>query len=299
VVVKPYDLIPLGKDVAGNNISFRCIASNGIAAKNGTTTFDKTLIQAKNKPDQNARSVVLILEYGDFRYFLGGDIGGLGDKDGGNWGDNVDDRPFNIHSSHPNIETAVTAALAKMYPVLVPLRKKIAGHMCCFFANHHGSASSNDVFLLEQVRPKVLTCSAGVKVRFHFHPTQQLFRRTDSTGGYSPSWQKPGKTSAREDTIVNSIDGYYMTEVAKDGKYGTKKKKDFIRTFPNGKIVGDIIVRPLAGVFPAAANIQIQVYGTGDLTAASVQSKELRDVYAGANTAPYPIGPFLHTCDLH
>lgn len=99
-----------------------------------------------------------------------------------------------------------------------------------------------------------------------------------------------------------------MTEVAKNGRYGPgRSKTDFTRTFredqaDGGKILGDIIVRPLGVVTsPNLVNtIKIQVYGTGDLTAASVQSKELRDAYvSNPVNPPYPIGPFEHICDLH
>lgn len=300
-VLKLLETISLGNDTSGVAITLKCIANNGTASVNGKTT-SKQLIQKKGTPDQNARSTVLILQYGDFKYFLGGDIGGTGDTDGGNWAQNKDTRDKAFYSNHPDIETSVTAVMPKICKTDPKRANTSAGHTCCFFANHHGSGSSNDVFLIEVLKPVLSVYSSGVRLSFHCHPTQQAFNRMDITVKYSPKWQTPGKKDAQANTVTNTIQGYYINEMAKDGSYGTKKTpKDYTRTYPNGKILGDIIVRPIGNVTtPDATNsITIQVYGTGLMTDDSVITKPLRDAYSTAGTDPYPLGPFTHKCNLH
>jgi len=70
--------------------------------------------------------------------------------------------------------------------------------------------------------------------------------------------------------------------------------------------VGDMIVRPVdesvVAIQQAAAfgtALRVQVYATGDQTGVDGDQTALRDVDRGTPTAPYPIGPFMHTCTLH
>lgn len=300
--IRPNVKILMGDDGSGTPIKLRCIAANGVVATRRTAVAE--VINPKKSPDQNARSVVLVVEYGDFRYFLGADAGGTGEESGGNFGKNKDTRTKTAFSSHPDIETSITEVLPKIYKKDANRVNTADGHICVHCADHHGSASSNDVFLVEQMQPKVLVCSAGVRRSFHWHPTQEFFQRVDANVGYSPKWQEPGDTTNDNPTEDNTVAGYYITEMAEDGRYGSgKSAKDYTRTLPNGKILGDVIVRPVSAVVPVNANgtntISIQVYGTGLGTADSVTSIPLRDKTAGTPGSLYPIGPFTHDCDKH
>ena len=297
----------LGCDKNNQEIKYKVIASNGTVSKNDSNSTSQ-IIKPKQSPDQNARSIVLVFEYGDFRYFLGGDIGGTGEESGGNFGENKDTRAKKFYSSHPDIETSITKLLPKIYKKNPNRTNTVDGHVCVHSANHHGSASSNDVFLIEAMNPKVVTCSSGVRLGFHGHPTQQFFQRTDCSNRFSPKWQEPGNTKVDKPTVNNTVDGYYITEMAEltnttNKKYGHgKSAKGFNRNFPKGNILGDIIVRPISAVVPVNKNgansIKIQIYGTGLGTDATVTSIPTEKFTAHTNN-PYPIGPFFHNCDKH
>lgn len=293
-----YQYSLLGEDSNKTKIVLRCIGSNGSIATKLVT--NKQVIKPKKSSDQNARSIVLIVEYGDFRYFLGGDAGGTGLESGGNFGKNKDTRKKRAFSSHPDIETSITAVLPKYIKKDANRSNTADGHICVHCADHHGSTSSNDVFLIEQMQPKVVICSSGVRRSFHWHPTQEFFQRVDPSVNYSPNWQQPGNISTDNPTVDNTVAAYYVTEMAKNGTY---RKTPFTRTFPEGKILGDIVVRPISAVVPAnktgTNTIEIQVYGTGLGTDSSVTNIPLRPFTTGTIGSVYPVGPFTHTCDKH
>lgn len=293
----------LGQDSKGVCIYLKAVASNGTVSVDGQNN-EKQVIDPKKSPDQNARSVTLILKYGDFRCFLGGDIGGTGEESGGNFGANKDTRVKAFYSSHPDIETHITKVLPKVIKEDSTRARTAPGHICLHSANHHGSASSNDVFLIEQMQPKVVFCSAGIKASFHCHPTQEFFQRMDKNAMYSPSWQAPGNTTTSNPTIPNTVDGYYITEMAQDGRYGKgKAAKRYNRMLPHGKILGDIIMRPISQVNPNhmlfSGSIDIQVYGTGITTDSTMSPIPLRPMEPATQAPLYPIGPFIHSCDKH
>jgi beta-lactamase superfamily II metal-dependent hydrolase len=278
------ETVDLGTGINKTQIQLRCLATNRNVLKVGPVT-------PQYKADQNARSLVVILEYGPFRYFLGGDIGGTGNKDGGNVGENADSRDKKgfqkLVSSHDDIESSIRAALINQYP---EVGGRPPGHICGFKANHHGSASSNDVYLLATMRPKIVLISSGAKDTFHAHPTQEVLNRIDKAK--SREW-----VNHRNTKIANSIENYYITEMAAD----TTKKK-FTRDLPNGRIVGDIIVRPYE---PDIENdgkrgIRMHVYGSGVRAAVGEGFMALRPAIKSDPLNPdADNGPWEHKCDLH
>jgi len=280
-ILKPGQAIDLGKGINNTQIQLLCLATNRNVLNFGLVPF-------KYKADQNARSLVLVLEYGPFRHFLGGDIGGDGDKVGGNLGKNADSRNKKgfqkLVSSHDDIETSIRTALETQYPKSGATPK---GHVCSFKTNHHGSASSNDVFLLATMRPKIVLISSGAKDSFHSHPTQEVLNRLESG-----SW----KNSAGK-TITNSIENYYITEMAADN---TKKK--FKREFTNGRIIGDIIVRPFDNDIKdeGVNGLTMHVYGSGAPAALGAGFMALRPSITSDPLNPDATnGPWEHECDLH
>lgn len=298
--IAPNDSISLGNDKNKINISLKCIASSGVVFKGGVAGNKDVLGKKKLSPDQNALSVVMVLEYGNFKYFLGGDIGGTGDSTGGNWNNQVDNRTKQFYSSHPDIESTVWNKLTNIFKK-TGKGNSIDGHICCAKANHHGSASSNDVFLWATMEPALIACSSGVRPNYHSHPTQQFIYRTDSDASYCPQWQKLGDTTSANPTIPNTIDGYFITEMRDKTKMSSKEKKNSIlgTPGPEGKILGDIIVRPVSDITQDNTPISIQVYGTGDLTGAAIAGNRKLLTAASSVRTPYPVGPYDISCNKH
>ena len=300
----PGSIIDLGEDDKKVAIQLRCLAANGIVStgqKTKTKTKTIDIIDRKKAVDQNDRSVVLVLEYGDFRLLLGGDAGGNGRDKGGNFDLNQDQRTTQFWTSYGDLETHLREAILAHYKKDSNRPKTADGHICCFKSHHHGSASSNDVFFIGAMQPTLVLCSSGTRIKFHGHPTQEAFNRMDKSK--SPKWPTP--SSKKKLTLDNSIDQIYLTEVAMDGKYGWGgvKNQAFKRAFPNGKILGDFVVRPFNEVDVAKQKgtntISIQVYGTG-AQAATDGEKKLRPVDTSkATSPPYPVGPWEHTCNKH
>lgn len=277
------------------SISLKCVYANGSMLMNAAGGIDTppNLANEFKKKDQNALSVCLVLEFGRFRYFLGGDIGGKGDADGGNK-EECGYTPRMSFSIHPDIESSLGLALRDIYPYTSGTPHPWDGHMCGFKANHHGSGSSNDIHFLSTLTPALAVISSGIRLEFHNHPTQEVLNRFEC-----PDWDwidknKDKNKSKNVLSVKNSIQGYYITEMA-----SRIKDTKFKRKFSKGKILGDIIVRPDAtSIDKPGIPIPIQVYGTGEQTDPH-STRKIRPCYDGAKTPPYPIGPFIHHCTNH
>ena len=79
VVLKPGDFIPLKNDPSAAPLTLQCIAANRerIPAQKGasiTPDCKSSDLVVKPDPSDNAASVVLLLQLGDFRFFNGGDL---------------------------------------------------------------------------------------------------------------------------------------------------------------------------------------------------------------------------------
>jgi beta-lactamase superfamily II metal-dependent hydrolase len=279
-----------------------------------------------SKPDQNDRSIVLVLEYGSFRYFLGGDIAGTGTAERGNGEFSMPDgtivgkkKKARKFSQHADVETDVGIALKYRFPKsdIVADEPKVTrhGHCCVFKANHHASMSSVDVYLLSSMRPRIGIITSGVKEKFHSHPTAEVLGRLgladwdlrpkDLSGDATdeiPNTLTKTVTSATQ--TANRRGGVYVNEIARI--HGNKDHlSDTI--VANVKIMGDMVVRPVdeqiqaiqAADVAGTATLDIQVYGSGEQTGLALNGKtELRPVNT-TKTDPYPVGPFWHSCDYH
>ncbi len=251
--------------------------------------------------DQNDRSVVLLLEHGSFRYFLGGDIAGTGLAAQGNLGDNEMTSTGKkwFSSSHGNVEEPLGKAMKARYPAVTAAADKAkftrAGYCTVAKASHHGSASSDDVHFLATITPMLAIISSGLKARFHRHPTQQVIDRMSVA--VTPDWGQPGTTA----TIPNTIEQIYATEVA-----ATAAGKPFGVKLRSTRILGDIVVRPTdASVLAvqkaakAGQRLEVQVYGSGIRTELTAPRYVARPCTAGTDTTGvYPVGPWLHS-DVH
>lgn len=293
-------VIDLGTGVDGIPIQLYCIAA-AQSVYNKARKRAVAIASVTKKPDQNDRSIVLVLQYGSFRYFLGGDIAGNGGPDGGNTGINAADTGTKRYfSTHADVESTLGPALEAFFPATTAWaanqpKYPVAGYCTAIKANHHGSSSSVDVYLLGTLRPCLALISSGIRSRFHSHPTQAVMNRTRAD--VTPRWTlRDGATQ-----VNNSITQIYVTEVAQK-----VKGKAFTVDIGTARIVGDIVLRPVdesiqavhAATQPGQARLQVQVYGTGAQTSISAADTKLRPTLAENTTGVYPIGPWLHA-DTH
>ena len=294
--------IDLGTGVDGIPIKLYALAAGqGVYDRKG---FYTDIASTGKKVDQNDRSIVLVLEYGSFRYFLGGDIAGSGLAAGGNNGSNaMDVTNKRAYSVHADVESTLGQALEKFFPATTMWtanapKYPAAGYCTVMKTDHHGSSSSVDVYLLATLRPCVTIVSSGVRSRFHNHPTQEVINRMSSATTARWGLRPDGTTDT-----ANTIQQVYVTEVG-----DLVKKKKFGVNLRGAKILGDIVIRPVdesihnVHVSTAAGQqVSVQIYGSGDQTTlADPTENTLRATEA--KTGDYKdislIGPFYHA-DTH
>lgn len=295
--------ISLGTGVDGIPIELTAFAA-ARTVYNPLTDRITSVKSATKTPDQNDRSIVFILQYGSFRCYLGGDIAGSGGADGGNTGSNaVDSSTKKFFSNHSDVESTLNRILEANLPATKTAEQgkpkfTVPGYCTVLKANHHASSSSVDVYTLSTVRPRVAVISAGLKARFHNHPTQQVMNRLRRDT--SPTWKVRPKSVTPTATVPNTIDGIYITEVA-----DTYKKKTFGVDIGSARIVGDVVIRPIDETISAiqqatsfGTRLKFQLYASGEQSGMDVNGTSVRDINA-VGTDPYPVGPFTHECDLH
>lgn len=262
----------------------------------------------EGEADQNDRSIALVIEYGSFRCFLGGDIGGNGGPEGGDTGTNdagTAGKPY--YSQHADVESTLGPALERRFAKTESADRTAgkakfphAGYCTVMKADHHGSSTSVDVYFLATIRPAVMLISSGLKRVFYRHPTQQVINR--ATAGQTGDWNSRPVNGTAGPQVPNSIRGIYITEVA--AKYSNK---DFDVNIWSAAIVGDIVVRPVdetvvaiqgaAGAAPV--ELRVQVYGTGIQSSFIGEAgRALRPVTFDDEGGMYPIGPKFYT-DSH
>lgn len=278
----------------------RCVGTNGITFDDCRSMTVKTIassVRSKKAIDPNALSTSLVLEHHYFRYFLGGDIGGTGDPTGGNTGNNTYTGTLTAFSQHPDIETSLRRLLKEFYPQERNRQNSCAGHMCGMKISHHGSVTSNDVYTLGMMRPRIAVVSSGVQPRFFHHPSQQVLNRLDPS--VTAIWQDKEAATGHETRVPNTIEAYYITEMAEDKTDG---KTPFVRTFPSGRILGDVIVRPMEEDSQDPGNgIRMHVFGSGVQSDTSSNKRKARPTFKNTPGAPdyYPAGAWMHCCDRH
>jgi hypothetical protein len=119
--------------INGVPVTLKCYAANGYV--HGTPDRHT----GGNAQNPNNYTLAFILEYGAFRYFTGGDLGGSG-------------------GSYYDHESLLASALPSIFP---KAGSTPAGHVCAFKANHHGSDHSNNATFLERMSPTVCVTSVG------------------------------------------------------------------------------------------------------------------------------------------
>jgi beta-lactamase superfamily II metal-dependent hydrolase len=217
---------------------------------------------------ENDRSIVLMVEYGSFRHFLAGDIGG----------------------ETCTIEADVEGALAQALPSILAAqtaqngpKTRSAGHCCSIKLSHHGSRHSNTNSILGALTPCIATISCGFRQYFHGHPNAEAVNRMWSLGS------------------VN----VFATEIASRGKGVDFNPDPGERIGILGDIVLRPIDESIsrlhrcAGVGEGA--VDIQVFGSGVQSWIDTENPNyaLRATTAGNPSSFYEIGPFSISCAGH
>jgi beta-lactamase superfamily II metal-dependent hydrolase len=114
----------------GPNIAVRCLSSGA-----DELTFES----------ENDRSIVLVINYESFDYYLGGDISGVS------------------NSSHTDVETMIAEDVGKIEAMKV---------------NHHGSRYSSNEYFLEKLNPLVAIISCGANS--YGHPHENVIARLNA-----------------------------------------------------------------------------------------------------------------------
>jgi len=145
---------------------------------------DGSQLDAGTPPDENARSVVVLLRYAGFRMLLAGDVTGGGG-----------DPPYET----PDIETAIGG---------------IAGDIDVLKVAHHGSNTSTNAQFLALAEPETAIISVG-DGNDHFHPHPSVIARLLDAG--LRVYQTESGWLERDGPTV--ADGNVVLEVDDDGDY--------------------------------------------------------------------------------
>jgi beta-lactamase superfamily II metal-dependent hydrolase len=143
----------LGKTVVLGNVNGKPVTLECVAGWGNSLAGNGSIIENPGPAKSNANnfSLAFILSWGEFRYFLGGDLGG------------------ETTAEYIDQETALSSYFSARYPLSYSYLKKTsqAGHICGFKANHHGSSHSNNLNFLKNMYPAIGITSAGDRANWH------------------------------------------------------------------------------------------------------------------------------------
>ncbi|MFC0514509.1 ComEC/Rec2 family competence protein [Mucilaginibacter angelicae] len=147
--------------IQGIPVTLECVAGWGNTLNGSGITSDLS----PTRTNANNFSLAFILNYGQFRYFIGGDLGG--------------DRK----SPYIDQETPLTTYLNKDFPSAWSWNhtKQAAGHICGFKANHHGSEHSNSIAFIQGMSPAITVVSAGEQKSWKLPRPDYLQHFSDET----------------------------------------------------------------------------------------------------------------------
>lgn len=153
------------------------------------------------KENANNFTLAFIVRCGQFRYFIGGDMGG---EPGGSYIDQ---------------ETALSGYLASAFPKAWSWNhiREAAGHVCGFKGNHHGSDHSNEQAFMDSMRPAVAITSAGNQANWHL-PHPKFLKRLSKVTPLSVWTASSNQIFSRGVYVTNLYDfsGYTSKSTAVD-----------------------------------------------------------------------------------
>jgi competence protein ComEC len=143
--------------VGGTAVRMICIAGNAFTKGIAATT-------ARNigSTNPNNFSFGWILEFGRFRYYSGGDLGGYS----GGYTDQETDMATYLKAAYTTNRPLDGTNMAKNYP----------GHVCVMKTNHHGSSQSSNPEFLKTIAFSAIITSAGDHKRWKL-PTVDFINR--------------------------------------------------------------------------------------------------------------------------
>jgi len=171
----------LGK-IGTNKVEIQCVAGWG-------NTITDNGIEPNPQPSRtnaNDYTLAFIVSCGEFRYFIGGDLGGT------------------KGSPYIDQETPLTTYLESEYPKSVSSDgdSTAKGHICGFKSNHHGSNNSNTAPFMQGMRPAITITSAGNTESWHL-PNPVYLKRLAAVHALSESSSNPSGTFNRGVYITN------------------------------------------------------------------------------------------------
>ncbi len=165
------------KDIVDSKVVFNVIVSNGAVLNSGPVPA--AYESADVVRDDNSVSVGMLISFGKFKFFTGGDITGENTATG---------------ASHPNIESSVA---------------KQVGQVDVYKASHHGSDTSNNQDILNALRPTnvIVSVGAGGKNTGTFHlPRKGAIERMNTLSSVENIFML--SAGASEDISADEMNSY-------------------------------------------------------------------------------------------
>ncbi|MFC4871915.1 ComEC/Rec2 family competence protein [Negadavirga shengliensis] len=221
-----------------------------VATNNYVLGEDSSQNPPRNGSNQNDLGLAWILQYGNFRFYTGGDLGGW--KTGG----------------YIDMESPLADSIKRRdksnFKWISGGRDVSKGHICSFKASHHGSTLSTSEYFLSQITPVVGIVSCGDK---HGHPNEEVIEAMEPS--LSPRWDISSWTAVTNDTVANTFQKYYLTSLM-DGFTDNTRRNVGNPTHSVGIIGGDIVL--VVNDEDIATKSRFSVFWNGELPGTMVSS---------------------------
>jgi len=193
--------IDLGTDANGVPVRLRLVLAdskvyNPSIAVSNTYNVADTLsknwnVNVRNRrQNENNWGLAWVLEYGAFRFYTAGDVGGYNSSNG---------TCISCGSNYFDIETPLADAFIAIYGQ----PNNALGHICVQKVSHHGSCCSSNDSLLGTLKCSSALISSGTEYQ---HPTQEVITRLE-TG-----------TWIADSLMHNRLKAYIMTELVYENR---------------------------------------------------------------------------------